>query len=479
MKYSNIFNLDNDCKSYVPTLLSYIQGSQDQTYSGQKDLLTLIRQAKNIKKNRKKHKYPFLEKYLCLIENIVILIDDESLNKAIIDDFSLAQLYLVNYLSELIKMYINNSPIISYNKGIESIKYFIETQYGKSYFEIIDFISLNKNKKINTTYLQIMDNIYDTIINFHPSKLEDTLNIFILKENNNKLLIDNFEFKACANLQILKSLLKKASKDLFVLDKMKKYEKITRYGLFLEFKNHNEYLDSINSILTKNQKLTFSSLDIEPEDISFLKEKIQFLIKRGKNNELKLDKINEDFEKLNQDLKNAKEENHSINKSLSISYEKIANYEIKIQKYKIIDLCKRFEEYFFNIINHSTQTEILSKVYSNNNKTKIDLIVNALKSQYPKYIKNLETNDIDFISVIKYVNQFRLDIDINTNKNAFGSKEKLASLLMNYFKNGFNFKKTLGYMFQNFSELKEFIFDSNYRLKTNLYLFFCEKEKEA
>jgi hypothetical protein len=149
MKYNIFKNLDNDCKSSANSLLSYIQGAQAQTYSGRKDLLTLIRKAKKIKKDRKIHKYPFLEKYLCLIENIVNLIDDNLLNKGIIDDYCFAQLYLVNFLSELIKMYINNSPLTYPNKGIENIKNFIETQYGKSYFEILDFISLNKNKKKN------------------------------------------------------------------------------------------------------------------------------------------------------------------------------------------------------------------------------------------------------------------------------------------------------------------------------------------
>ena len=474
MKYNNIFkNLDNDFKQTIASLLSYIQGAQAQVYSGQKDILTLIRQAKKIQKDRKKHKYPVLEKYLCLIENIIILIDDESLNKDIIDDYCLAQLYLVNFLSELIKMYINNSPLTSH-KGIESINNFIELHYGKSYFEILDFISLNKNKNINNqTYSQLMDNLYDIIINLHPSKLEDTLNVYILKENN-KLFIDNFEFKANTDLKILKSLLAKASKDLVVLDKMKKYEKITRYEIFLEFQNHNEYLDSVNSFLSKNKKLIFSSLNTEPEDISFLKEKIQFLISRGKKNE-------QNYNKLNEDLKKLKKENQFLIKNLENTYTGLAKFEIRTQRCKIIDTCNRFEEYFFNIINHSTQAEILSKTYSNTNENKIDLIVEAIEKQYPKYIENLKKNDIDLISVIKYVNEYRLylhkNYNININNNMI--QNQLITSLINYFKDEFNFKKIFEYMYKNFAELKEFIFDSDYRLNTNLYLFFCEKEKEA
>ena len=74
---------------------------------------------------------------------------------------------------------------------------------------------------------------------------------------------------------------------------MKKYEKKSRYEYFIEFKEKNNYLQSINLILSKNKKLNFSSLNEEPDDIEFLKEKIEYLIIKGKETEQKIKDMEE------------------------------------------------------------------------------------------------------------------------------------------------------------------------------------------
>ena len=298
MKYNDIFHaIDSQYNSIVNTLISYIQGSNNQKYSGSQNLLDLIHQVKK-KKEKQINKYPVLEKYLTLIENIVALIDDDSLNKSIIDDYCLVQLWLANYLSETLRLYINSIPPKNLDTNLENIIKYIEIHYGKPYFDILDTLSLYRKKENEaSSYLELMDNAYNIIIHFHPKKLEDTLNLYILNENDSYTL-NNFDFKTNPlNLRLLKSSIEKANKDLIIFAKMKKYKKKSRYEYFMEFHDKNEYLENINILLSKNNKIKFSSLNIEPDDAEFLKEKVEYLMKKNHKNEKKIKNIKDDFQK--------------------------------------------------------------------------------------------------------------------------------------------------------------------------------------
>lgn len=469
--YNKVFKIDDEYNSVVTSLISYIQGAQNKQYSGAKNLLELIIMAKTLKKGRKKHKYPFLENYLVLIENILPLIDDNSLKNKIIDDFTLAQLYLTNFLSKSLKMYLNNTPIQNENEVLGDINKFIGDYYGKTYFDILDFIyrDKNKEKEENISYIKLIDKAYDIIINFHPIKLQETLNAFCLKDNN-KFFIDNFDYKASFDLKQLRINIEKASKDLIVLDRMKNYDNVSRYAFFYEFKNHNEYLDSVNSILKKNKKIIFSSLDSEPEDIQYLKEKIQFISEKGKKNEMKIKELKKNLTKTEKDNKILIEDAKNV-------YNKLCYYEAKKNDGKLIKLCERFEEYFFYSINNSTKIEIMSTIYSNNAEKKIDLIIKAIEKQYPKYIKTLASKGINLILLIKSINQFRVDKDkMNQVK---GNKPHLMSTLFCYFeKKKLDIKNSLTYILKNFAELQDYIFDESYSLKSDLCKYFTKKEEE-
>ena len=297
MKYNDIFHaIDSQYNSIVNTLISYIQGSNNQKYSGSQNLLDLIHQVKK-KKEKQINKYPVLEKYLTLIENIVALIDDDSLNKSIIDDYCLVQLWLANYLSETLRLYINSIPPKNLDTNLENIIKYIEIHYGKPYFDILDTLSLYRKKENEaSSYLELMDNAYNIIIHFHPKKLEDTLNLYILNENDSYTL-NNFDFKTNpSNFRLLKSSIEKANKDLIIFAKMKKYKKKSRYEYFMEFHDKNEYLENINILLSKNNKIKFSSLNIEPDDAEFLKEKVEYLMKKNHKNEKKIKNIKDDFQ---------------------------------------------------------------------------------------------------------------------------------------------------------------------------------------
>ena len=330
MKYNDIFHaIDSQYNSIVNTLISYIQGSNNQKYSGSQNLLDLIHQVKK-KKEKQINKYPVLEKYLTLIENIVALIDDDSLNKSIIDDYCLVQLWLANYLSETLRLYINSIPPKNLDTNLENIIKYIEIQYEKPYFDILDTLSLYRKKESEaSSYLELMDNAYNIIIHFHPKKLEDTLNLYILNENDSYTL-NNFDFKINpSNLRLLKSSIEKANKDLIIFAKMKKYKKKSRYEYFMEFHDKNEYLENINILLSKNNKIKFSSLNIEPDDAEFLKEKVEYLMKKNHKNEKKIKNIKDDFQKKIEVLE---DENKILTNLLNGIYVKLESLERKDTK---------------------------------------------------------------------------------------------------------------------------------------------------
>ena len=330
MKYNDIFHaIDSQYNSIVNTLISYIQGSNNQKYSGSQNLLDLIHQVKK-KKEKQINKYPVLEKYLTLIENIVALIDDDFLNKSIIDDYCLVQLWLANYLSEILRLYINSIPPKNLDTNLENIIKYIEIQYGKPYFDILDTLSLYRKKENEaSSYLELMDNAYNIIIHFHPKKLEDTLNLYILSENDSYTL-NNFDFKINpSNLRLLKSSIEKANKDLIIFAKMKKYKKKSRYEYFMEFHDKNEYLENINILLSKNNKIKFSSLNIEPDDAEFLKEKVEYLMKKNHKNEKKIKNIKDDFQKKIEVLE---DENKTLTNLLNDIYVKLESLERKDTK---------------------------------------------------------------------------------------------------------------------------------------------------
>ena len=330
MKYNDIFHaIDSQYNSIVNTLISYIQGSNNQKYSGSQNLLDLIHQVKK-KKEKQINKYPVLEKYLTLIENIVALIDDDSLNKSIIDDYCLVQLWLANYLYETLRLYINSIPPKNLDTNLENIIKYIEIQYGKPYFDILDTLSLYRKKENEaSSYLELMDNAYNIIIHFHPKKLEDTLNLYILNENDSYTL-NNFDFKINpSNLRLLKSSIEKANKDLIIFAKMKKYKKKSRYEYFMEFHDKNKYLENINILLSKNNKIKFSSLNIEPDDAEFLKEKVEYLMKKNHKNEKKIKNIKDDFQKKIEVLE---DENKTLTNLLNDIYVKLESLERKDTK---------------------------------------------------------------------------------------------------------------------------------------------------
>ena len=476
MKYNDIFHaIDSQYNSIVNTLISYIQGSNNQKYSGSQNLLDLIHQVKK-KKEKQINKYPVLEKYLTLIENIVALIDDDSLNKSIIDDYCLVQLWLANYLSETLRLYINSIPPKNLDTNLENIIKYIEIHYGKPYFDILDTLSLYRKKENEaSSYLELMDNAYNIIIHFHPKKLEDTLNLYILNENDSYTL-NNFDFKTNpSNFRLLKSSIEKANKDLIIFAKMKKYKKKSRYEYFMEFHDKNEYLENINILLSKNNKIKFSSLNIEPDDAEFLKEKVEYLMKKNHKNEKKIKNIKDDFQKKIEVLE---DENKTLTNLLNGIYVKLESLERKDTKYKIRQICERLQNYFFKIINYSTQVEILSKVDSKNPENKIDLIINALKKQYPKYIKYLSDEKINLISILKYISQYIVETEQKDNNEILINHHYFILSLNQYFKNQFDFQMPLLYMFKNFAEFKDFILEPNYKLKCNLYTYFNEKEME-
>ena len=222
---------------------------------------------------------------------------------------------------------------------MENIINFIEIQYGNPYFDILETLSLYRKKESEAIlYLELMDSAYNIIIHFHPKKLEDALNLYILKENDS-YIIHNFEFKTDpSNLKLLKCSLEKANKDLIIFAKMKKYKKKSRYEYFIEFQNKNEYLENINTLLSKNNKTKLSSLNIEPDDIEFLKEKVKYLmIKHHKNeNELK---------SIQNKIKVLETENKLLTNLLNDTYVKLESHERKEQNYKIRQVCERLQNY--------------------------------------------------------------------------------------------------------------------------------------
>ena len=123
------------------------------------------------------------------------------------------------------------------------------------------------------------------IKNIHPNEFNSSISEFILKNyeeyKNYKIDVEKISpFKKQEFQKIFKHI-----KNIFsIIIRMEKYNEKSRLNFFNEFKGQDEYLSTINFLLSKMKKEKIYNLDNIYDDINLVIENNQFLLK--KNEEL-------------------------------------------------------------------------------------------------------------------------------------------------------------------------------------------------
>lgn len=477
------------------------------------DLISGINKIKKMKKKRKKLANEFNEGFCLIVENIVENFKVEDTKKLILDNYAIAQL---NFCAFLVP-YINKEKIDK-DSIYNPILHIIETEYGNDFINILKLIN-EFNEDVTTSNNcspnDIIKNASVLINNFFPEKFNDSINIFNL---NNYDVMKKYNI----NLEKIKPEKKENFKKIFntiykTIDVFIRIKNriISRYDFFNIFKGEDEkeYLPIINHFL-KNIKLKeLKSLSIDTDDTDLLKERISILIKEKEKNKEENEKliseldeqINKNYE-LKNEITNLKEELEKCEKSreqilnnlsskkaqiktLEENYNIISNELIdlnqklleaqdSIKYYHHRDCCKRIEDYFYNIISPNNREKIEKELNLNNEKKKIDLLIEKIKEEYSKYLSNLLKNGIDLVSFLKDINNFRKKINIQLHDKYKTNKETLIETLTKYYNDKINFKNTLSYMYKNFVNFVEYSFDPDYIFEINLYDSFESKRKE-
>jgi len=315
LKYGDFFN---DLLEYEEALFLCLE-IYLKTYSTKikkKELISLIHQVKDNskKKSKQKIKQKNKERFCQLIEKIVINFEDEELNNDILDNYGIFQLYLSSIISNLAKenedKKVNKKLIESYFNVINN---FIQKKYGEEYLKLLELIGLLKINELKDIKITSPINaIYKASIiiqNMHPNELNKSISAYILNdykkfENYN---INFPEINPC-KLDSFKEDLKHLNKLFIIINRMEKYADKNRYNFFIEFKNQNEFLESINIILCGMNKTKLINLNDEMQDAELTKEFINLLQEKNKelsneNNKLKCDleiKTNEAIDSKNE-----------------------------------------------------------------------------------------------------------------------------------------------------------------------------------
>ena len=339
LKYGDFFN---DLLEYEEALFLCLE-LYLKAYSieiKKKELVSLIHKVKDNfkKKSKQKIKQKHKERFCQLIEKIVINFEDEDLNNGILDNYGIFQLYLSSIISNLAKenedKKINKKLIESYFNVINN---FIQKKYGEEYLkllEIIGLLKINDLKDINIT--SPINAIYKASIiiqNMHPNELNKSVSAYILNdykkfENYN---INFPQINPC-KLDLFKEDLKHLNKLFTVINRMEKYPDKNRYNFFIEFKNQNEFLESINIILCGMNKTKLINLNDEMQDVELTKEFINLLQEKNKELSNENKKLKCDLEIKTNEANNSKNELSSMEDIITDLQKKITGLELDLSK---------------------------------------------------------------------------------------------------------------------------------------------------
>lgn len=488
----------------------------------EEELIHLIFQVKDNMKNksRQKLKYKFHKIYCNLIESVVSNFENKDLDNYVLDNYGIAQISLC---SIVVAQWIKTKDEVQLdkkeiNKVFAIIIKFILKEYGEDFLELLEIIDLYNCKEIEEILIP-KDAILKAsfiIKNIHPNILNGSINTFMLKNENKyeKFKINSLWITRLEKNSFIKEY-KKNIAILTIIKRMEKYKVINRLFFFKEFHNEKEYLPSINLVLSGLKKKPLIDLNNEKNDIDLVLEKNDYLIEKNKElsnkctksltelnikikeadelkakaDELKaeIDEIGTKAEKLKKELSEKKQEikdmiqlNNEITTQILEINVLLNEEETKIKNHLHREVCWKIENYFYNIISPLGREEINKQLKKDKNqKTKINVYIEKIDEEYPKYFKKIKKEEgIDCSAFLYKINSFRKKNNAECNDNSKVNYNTTIETLNNYFDNTFDFKKYFEYMFNNFDQFKNYIFNENYQLGEDLYKVFEKKEQD-
>ena len=460
------------------------------------NLISFITQTKNYCKNKEKNikvKDEFLECFSQLIENVIGNFKLEDLNFKILDNFGIAQLSLCAIATQWIKAKDNAaSAEKEIAEVLEVIHNFIIREYGADYLELFDIMGLYKKEKVSkiSSINEAIINAKILIKNIHPNEFNSSISEFILKNyeeyKNYKIDVEKISpFKKQEFQKIFKHI-----KNIFsIIIRMEKYNEKSRLNFFNEFKGQDEFLSTINFLLSKMKKEKIYNLDNIYDDINLVIENNQHLLKKNEELNKKLNtKIQEaeDMEfkakqfqtqlsKLKSELNECQKINTDISKELFDTNVLLNKEKNKLSNHLHRDICGKIENYFYYIISPNGREEI-DKALENKEDSKINLYYNRISTEYPHLFGKIKKGGINWYNFLCKINIFRKENNMECHDISKVNYETLVKTLNYYFDNSFNFEKSLNYMINNFEEFREYIFVDKYELNANLCDVFKKME---
>ena len=270
---------------------------------------------------------------------------------------------------------------------------------------------------------------------------------------------------------------------------MEKYNEKSRLNFFNEFKGQDEYLSTINFLLSKMKKEKIYNLDNIYDDINLVIENNHLLLKKNEELNKKLNtKIQEaeDMEfkakqfqtqlsKLKSELNECQKINTDISKELFDTNILLNKEKNKLSNHLHRDICGKIENYFYYIISPNGREEI-DKALENKEDSKINLYYNRISNEYPHLFQKIKNEGIDWYNFLCKINIFRKENNKECHDTSKVNYETLVKTLNYYFDNSFNFEKSLNYMINNFEEFREYIFVDKFKLNANLCDVFKKME---
>ena len=478
----------------------------------EKDLISLLLKVKEnaANKNKKKLKNEFHSIFCSLIENVVANFEYQDLMNFIIDNYGLVQLSLCSAIAQWIKtkedVVINKDEI---EKIFNMLRATIKREYGEDFFmltKIIGICDKDETKKINSPIPAIVS-ASNIIKNFHPNELNRSINAFTLKdyEEFQKYDTDCLKILPCEKNSFINKY-KSIIKMLTIIDKMKKYEVKNRLNFFMEFKGDNQYLNEINLFLSKMNKKSLINLDNEFQDIDLIIEKNIFLLKRNKelskNNKdllLFLDEKNNEVDQLKKDMETIQAKADKLKAQLTAKKDELqkANYlnndlsnrllqvnlslnesDSKINNHLHREICGKVENYFYYITSPSRR-EIIDKEMEEKKETKVNIYINNIEKEYPKYFNKIKNEGIDYSGFLRKINNFRKQNNQECHDRTKVNYNSMINTLNNYYEQTFDFKKHFDFMAKNFSKFKVYLLNENEEPGDDVYESFQKKESEC
>jgi hypothetical protein len=243
-------------------------------------------------------------------------------------------------------------------------------------------MGLYKKEKVSkiSSITEAIINAKILIKNIHPNEFNSSISEFILKNyeeyKNYKIDVGKINpFKKQEFQKIVKHI-----KNIFaIIIRMEKYNEKSRLNLFNEFKGQDEYLPTVNFILSRMKKEALYNLTNIYDDINLVIENNKYLLKKNEDlnekniktmNELKISiqeveemsckakELQTKMLKMKSEIEEYQKTNKNISTQLFNTNVKLNKEKNKLSNHLHRDICGKIENYFYYIISPNGREKI-------------------------------------------------------------------------------------------------------------------------